>query len=295
MTDPDSLLEVTDRYADLDGLRLHYVEAGTGPLVVLLHGFPEFWFSWRHQIPVLAASGFRVVAPDMRGYNLSAKPRGIPAYAAHLVARDIERLIAACGVERAVIVGHDWGGAIAWNFAMHYPDKLERLVIINAPHPVRFIRALRTWRQLRKSWYIFFFQIPWLPEALIRAGSFAVLRRMLQTGPIRPGANTSADIERYVEAAAQPGALTAAVNYYRALFRRSRVRGPAVKIVEAPVLVIWGEKDRYLGLELAQPDRKWVPKVSLEMVANASHWVHLDQPERVNNLLLEFLLPRQIT
>lgn len=217
-------LEANDCYADLDRLRLHYVDAGSGPLVVLLHGFPEFWFSWRHQIPTLKAAGFRVVAPDLRGYNLSGKPRGVPAYAASLVARDIEQLIQVCGADRAVVVGHDWGGAIAWHFAMRYPQKLERLVIMNAPQPARFLRALRTWRQLRKSWYILFFQIPWLPEALIRAGRFASLRRTLRTGPLRPGALTAADIERYVEAAAQPGALTAAINYYRAALRSSRSR-----------------------------------------------------------------------
>jgi pimeloyl-ACP methyl ester carboxylesterase len=280
-------LETTDRYADLDGLRLHYVEAGTGPLVVLLHGFPEFWYSWRYQIPALKAAGYRVVAPDLRGYNLSGKPRGVPAYAANLVAWDIEQLIQACGADRAVLVGHDWGGAIGWEFAMRYPRRLERLVIMNAPHPVRFLRALRTWRQLRKSWYIFFFQLPWLPEAVIRADGFAFLRKTLKTGPLRAGAVTSADIERYVEAAAQPGALTAAINYYRAALRHGPSRGSAV--IDAPVLVIWGEKDRFLGSELAEPDHRWVPNVRVERVPDAGHFVHLDQPERVNTLLLDFL------
>ena len=289
MSERPDQVPVSDHYADLDGVRLHYVEAGNGPLVVLLHGFPEFWFSWRRQIPALKAAGFRVIAPDLRGYNLSGKPKGVPAYAASLVARDVEQLIQLCGADRAVVVGHDWGGAIAWHFAMRYPERLERLVIMNAPHPIRFLRGLRTWRQLRKSWYIFLFQIPWLPEALIRVGRFAALRRMLRSGPLRPGALTTADIDRYVEAAAQPGALTAAINYYRAALRRRPPRDPAVRIIEAPVLVIWGEQDRYLGLELAEPDRRWVPNVRVEQLPNAGHWVQLDQPERVNTLLLDFL------
>jgi epoxide hydrolase 4 len=286
-------LEVNDCFADLDNLRLHYVEAGSGPLVILLHGFPEFWFSWRYQIPALKAAGFRVIAPDLRGYNLSGKPRGVEAYGANLVARDIEQLILACGAERAIVVGHDWGGAIAWHFAMHHPQRLERLVIMNAPHPARFLRALRTWRQLRKSWYIFFFQIPWLPEALIRVGRFALLRQTLRAGPLRRGAISADDIERYVEAAAQPGAITAAVNYYRAALRRSPSRDQVVTIIEAPVLVIWGEMDRYLGLELAEPDRQLVPNVRVERVPNASHWVQLDQPERVNTLMFDFLTERK--
>lgn len=292
MSEQAEQLGASDKYADLDGLRLHYVEAGSGPLVVLLHGFPEFWFSWRHQIPALKAAGFRVIALDLRGYNLSSKPRGVPAYATSLMTRDIEQLIQVCGAERAVVVGHDWGGAIAWHFAMRYPEKLERLVIMNAPHPSRFLRALRTWRQLRRSWYIFFFQMPWLPEAMIRAGRFASLRRTLRTGPVRRGAFTEADIERYVEAAAQPGALTAAINYYRAALLRGRVRGPVRRIIEAPVLVIWGNQDRYLGRELAEPDRELVPNLRVERIPDAGHWVHLEQPESVNSLLLDFLSDR---
>jgi pimeloyl-ACP methyl ester carboxylesterase len=175
---------------------------------------------------------------------------------------------------------------------MRYPEKLERLVIMNAPHPARFLRALRTWRQLRRSWYIFFFQIPWLPEAMIRAGRFASLRRTLRTGPVRPWAFTEADIERYVEAAAQPGSLTAAINYYRAALRRGRTRGPVGRIIEAPVLVIWGDQDRYLGPELAEPERLLVPNVRVERIPDAGHWVHLEQPERVNSLLLDFLSDR---
>jgi pimeloyl-ACP methyl ester carboxylesterase len=238
---------------------LHYLEAGEGPLVVLLHGFPEFYYSWRHQWPALAGAGLRVVAPDLRGYNLSDKPRPVRAYDIRLLARDVARLIRERGAERAHVVGHDWSGGVAWAFAMRYPHMLERLAILNCPHPARVLRGLRTLRQVRKSWYIFFFQLPWLPEATFRANHFAGLRRAV-AGVARPGAFTPADVERYVQAAAQPGALTAGINYYRAMFRR----GPGalrtdLRRIDAPVLVIWGERDRYLGRELADPPRAWVP------------------------------------
>jgi epoxide hydrolase 4 len=278
------------RYADLGDVRLHYVEAGSGPLVVLLHGFPEFWYSWRHQIPALVRAGYRVVAPDMRGYHQSSKPRGVQAYRADLLTRDVAGLVRHVGVARAVVVGHDWGAAVAWGVAMRYPELVERLVILNVPHPARMLRALRTARQLRKSWYMFFFQLPRLPEALLRANDFATLRRPFRVDPVRRDAFSAADIERYVEAARQPGALTGAINYYRALFREGPGRTRAsIRRIEAPVLVIWGEQDRYLGAELAAPDPGLVPDVRVERLPDASHWVQADRPERVNALLLAFL------
>jgi len=287
---------LADCYADVGGgLHLHYVEAGDGPLTVLLHGFPEFWYSWRLQIPALAKAGYHAVAPDMRGYNLSDKPRNVRDYRVDILARDIARLIEACRAERATVIGHDWGAGVAWQFAMSYPEMLDRLVIMNVPHPVRFLRALRTRRQLRKSWYIFFFQIPWLPELLIRAGNYAMLRWTFRNDPVRPSAFSEDDIERYAEAMARPGALTAAINYYRALFRQNPLSAwSSLRRIDAPVLVIWGARDRFLGAELAEPDRKWVPNVRVERLADASHWVQLDQPEAVNTLLLNFLSePRQ--
>lgn len=278
------------RYADLGDVRLHYVEAGTGPLVILLHGFPEFWYSWRHQIAPLARAGYHVVAPDMRGYNLSDKPGSVRDYRIDLLARDVARLIRDRGAERATVIGHDWGAGVAWQFAMSYPNMLDRLIIMNVPHPLQLLRGLRTWRQLKKSWYIFFFQIPWIPEAMLRAGNFAAIRRIFRSDPIRADAFTEEDIDWYVGALNVPGALTGGINYYRALFRRSplQARGTFNRI-DAPVLIIWGEQDRYLGPELAEPDRKWVPNQRVERLADASHWVQLDQPEVVNALLLDFL------
>jgi pimeloyl-ACP methyl ester carboxylesterase len=283
-------VELTHRYADLGDVRLHYVEAGKGPLVLLLHGFPQFWYEWRHQIPALVEAGFRVVAPDMRGYNLSDKPPGVRSYRVELLARDVERLIQACGERAATVVGHDWGAIAAWIAAMRHPGRVGRLAILNVPHPARSLDGLLSPGQLMRSSYVFFFQVPRLPEEVIRAGDFALLRSTLRQDPVRPETFTAGDIERYVEAIAQPGALTATLNYYRALLRHPRETRALLKRIEAPVLVIWGERDRSLSRRLAEPPRLWVPNLlRVERLPESSHWVAEDRPREVNTLLLDFL------
>jgi pimeloyl-ACP methyl ester carboxylesterase len=280
--------QLGDSYAEVNGVRLHYVEAGEGPVVVLLHGFPEFWYSWRHQIPALADAGYHVVAPDMRGYNLSAKPAGWRAYDAEHLAGDIAALIRHFGVEKAPVVGHDWGAAVAYLTAMDHPDVVERLAILNVPHPARMLDGFRTVRQLRKSWYMFFFQIPFLPERLLARDGFSFAKRSLRADS--PGSFSDADIECYVETWSQRGALTGMINYYRAALRQSpRKALERMNPINCPVLVIWGERDRHLGRELARPDPKWVPNVRVERLPEATHWVQHDAPERVNELLTEFL------
>jgi len=280
--------ELREGYGDTNGVRLHYVEAGEGPLVVLLHGFPEFWYSWRNQIDPLTEAGFRVVAPDMRGYNLSDKPPGVKAYDTDLLAADIAGLIRERGAERAFLVGHDWGAGVAWVTAMNHPDVVEKLAILNVPHPRRMLEGLRTFRQLRKSWYMFFFQIPWLPERSERLGRHRFFRQAFEDA--KPGAFPKEDVDRYVEAWEQPGALTATINYYRAAFRDTPRQVEArIKPVNAPTRVIWGEKDRYIGRELADPPRADVPNLDqVFRLPNASHWVQHDEPERVSELLIEF-------
>jgi epoxide hydrolase 4 len=277
-------------HAHLGDVRLHYVEAGSGPLVVLLHGFPEFWYSWRFQIPILARAGFRVVAPDMRGYNLSDKPSKVGDYRVEFLARDVERLIRACGAESAAVVGHDWGGVAGWLAAMRHPEAVKKLAILNCPHPNRFLRGLWSPHQLRKSWYMFALQVPVPPGRFVQEGIFSWFKSNFRRDPVRQGTFSEEDIRRYVEAMGRPGVLTATTNYYRALFRRSPAQNKKLlRRVEAPVVVIWGEEDRYLGRELAEPEASWVPNVRVERLPEASHWVQQDSFHRVNALLLEFL------
>lgn len=278
------------RWLSVGDVNLHCVFAGDdkGPLVVLLHGFPELWYAWRRQILALADAGFRVVAPDMRGYNLSDKPAAVSAYAIDILARDIDGLIRACGREKAHVVGHDWGGGVAWAFAMKHPTRLDRLVILNCPHPLSMFRGLRRPDQLKRSWYMFFFQLPRIPERSMRANHFAMLLGVLRNDPLVPGAFDERDLSVYAEAYAQPGALRGMTNYYRAMFR-SKPSTKTIARIDAPVLVIWGEQDRHLGLPLSCPDSALVPNVRVERIADASHWVQHERPERVNELLIDFL------
>jgi pimeloyl-ACP methyl ester carboxylesterase len=278
--------ELREGEADVGGgIRLHYMEAGKGPLVVLLHGFPEFWYSWRHQIEPLAAAGYRVVAPDMRGYNRSSRPQGWRMYDMQLLAGDIAGLVRALGEESCFLAGHDWGAAVAYGVAMYEPRVVKRLAILNVPHPVRMLEGFRTLKQLRKSWYMFFFQIPALPEYLIARDDYSFAKRSLRADS---KAFKEEDLDRYVEAWSQPGALTGMINYYRAALRRSpKSTSAQLKPIECKTLVIWGMGDRHLGSELADPPRKWVPQVRLERIEEATHWVQHDAPERVNELLIE--------
>jgi pimeloyl-ACP methyl ester carboxylesterase len=279
----------THQYAVINGLRFHYVEAGSGPLVVLLHGFPEFWYSWKKQIPALSEAGFRVLAPDLRGYNESDKPEGVANYRVDLLVQDVVGLIQHAGEQQAVVVGHDWGGGVAWAVAMRRPEVVRRLVILNAPHPAAYRREVRKPAQMLRSWYILFFQLPWLPEWLLRLGNQALLARAFRRQPVHPDAFTPEDIEQYKKALNQPGALTAALNYYRALGRHRRASFRGVRTISAPTLLIWGERDPYLGIRLTEGLERWVHDLRIERLPDASHWVQNDAPERVNQLLVQFL------
>jgi pimeloyl-ACP methyl ester carboxylesterase len=275
-----------DGYAAVNGVRLHFVEMGEGPLVLLLHGFPECWYTWRHQLPALAAAGYRAVAVDLRGYNLSGRPPGVEAYRLTELVEDVHAL----GARSAAVVGHDWGGVIAWHLAARHPEVVERLVAVNAPHPRRFAEELRRPAQLRRSWYMGFFQLRWLPEAALRRDDYAALGRVWRRQPVRPGAYSETDVAAMKAAISQPGALTAALNYYRAAARhgRSALR-PAPSLVRQRTLVIWGERDAALVPELADGLERWVPDVRVARLPDASHWVAFDAPARLTELLLEFL------
>ena len=214
----DGRTELREGYAEVGDVRLHYVEAGDGPLIVLLHGFPEFWYGWRLQIAPLAAAGFRVVAPDLRGYNLSSKPDGVAAYSADKLAADVRGLIQERGAESALVAGHDWGGTAAWTLAMNHPEVVDRLAILNAAHPRKLNEGLRHPSQLRRSWYFFYFQLPELPERHVRADDWEFFQDFLRDA--RPP-YTPEEMKRYIEAWSQPGAATAMINYYRFAVRHS--------------------------------------------------------------------------
>jgi epoxide hydrolase 4 len=278
------------RYIIANGIRMHYVVQGEGPLIVLLHGFPEFWYSWRHQIPFLAEHGYCVVAPDLRGYNDSDKPR--TGYSVSNLLRDIVGLIKGLGYEKASIVGHDWGGALAWVFAMRYAQMTERLIVLNAPHPMAFIRDLRTFKQLRKSWYMFFFQLPWLPEFILSRDHAGAIAQMLTSTALQKSAFPPEVLERYRIAMSRPGTLTAALNYYRAMFRRplstARLSTGDVRIAAA-TLLIWGVHDVALDINLTKDLEQWVPDIRVRLVPDSGHWVQQEKPELVNEMMLEFL------
>ncbi len=288
------------RMVDVGDVRLHVVEArpeGTAestelpthvPLVVFLHGFPEFWWSWHHQLTAMSKAGFWAVAPDLRGYNESDKPKGTSSYEIEKLAGDVAGLIRALGRKDAIVIGHDWGGGVAWAFAMEYPEMLQRLAILNVPHPLQLIRGLRRPAQLKKSWYIFFFQLPFLPERLIRRNDFALIRRML-----RADGFPSEEVDRYVAALRVPGVLTAAMGYYRASFRRVLTRRvPTMRPIPHPVLVIWGDRDLALGKELAEPPERFVPNAKVVHIPEATHWVQNDVPDKVNEMLVQFVRER---
>ncbi len=271
-----------------NGLRMHYVIQGTGPLIVLLHGFPEFWYSWRFQIPFLAEHGYTVVAPDLRGYNDTEKPPS--GYNVSTLLRDIVGLIRSLEYEKAIIVGHDWGGALAWSFAMRYPQMTERLVVLNAPHPWAFFRELRTLKQLRKSWYMFFFQIPWLPEYILGLNHAEAIARMLYSSAIQKSAFPPDVLQRYREAMSKPGALTASINYYRAMFRRpGNASGGPGRVITVPTLLIWGEQDIALDVALTQGLEQWVPNLQVRRIPDSGHWVQQEKPDLVNEWIAEFL------
>jgi pimeloyl-ACP methyl ester carboxylesterase len=271
--------------AIINGIRLHWVQAGEGPLVVLLHGFPEFWYSWRHQIPVLSTR-FRVVAPDMRGYNLSEKPHF--GYDIETLTADVRALIRSLGEEKAIIIGHDWGGVIAWAFAARFPDATEKLVIMNAPHPGRFQRSLTSGLgQMLRSSYVLFFQIPRLPELLLGANRCWALARVMRRSAKHADAFSDEDLERYRDAMSRPGALTAALGYYRAIFRTRR-QTQQLGDVQAATLLLWGEEDRALGRELTEGLEQWVPNLTVHFL-ECGHWTQQELPNEVNRYLVEFL------
>jgi epoxide hydrolase 4 len=279
------------RFVETNGVRLHCAVQGDGTLVILLHGFPECWYSWRHQIAALAPR-FRVVAPDLRGYNESDKPRPVSAYAMTELVADVKGLVEAFGERQAIIVGHDWGGVIAWHFAMAHPEMTHRLAVMNAPHPARFLQHLRSNpRQLVRSWYMFFFQIPWLPETLLGIREARGVGKMIRNSATVREAFTSEDLRFLSAAANRPGALRSALNYYRAAFRWVGETPKSWPKITAPTLLLWGKDDVALGRELTLGmEPLFTGPFEITYIPHCGHWIQQEQARLVNEYLLEFLM-----
>ena len=283
---------------DLSGVRftrricndvtLNVAEAGRedGPLVILLHGFPEFWFGWRYQIGALVDAGYRVVAPDQRGYNLSDKPKGIANYDVDKLAADVVALAAHYTDAPFHLVGHDWGAVAAWWTATRAPEKLRRLAVLNCPHPAVWRRAMDHDPVQRKaSWYVRAFQVPVLPEAMMRSGNFRALAGALREAKAPP---SEEEVDVYRAAWREPGALTAMVNWYRAILRH-RFEPVAPGSIRVPVQIVWGRQDRYALPALAEASKALCSDARLTFLDDATHWVAHDAPQRVNEILLDFL------
>lgn len=272
------------------GLSFHIVEAGVvdGPVLLLLHGFPEFWYAWRGFIDALVALGYRVVVPDQRGYNLSDRPRGARKYVGAHIAGDCIDLLDALGAERATLVGHDWGGHVAWLVAEWYPERVRQLVVLNAAHPAVMIRNVFTNpRQLLKSWYGIFLQLPFIPELVLRARNFALLRRSLRLadGSTMDAAETS----HYIAAWSRPGALTGMINWYRGLLRDISFR-PLPRIT-VQMLLLWGERDQFLTPVLAGESIALCDRGEVVTLPLGTHWLHHDATDEVIRRISAFLRP----
>jgi pimeloyl-ACP methyl ester carboxylesterase len=289
-SDEELLGTIERAFIKTNGVRLHVVQSGPrdGPLVILLHGFPEFWYGWRHQIQFLASIGFRVLAPDLRGYNLSDKPQGVAAYHLYQLEADVLGLIDACGQERACLVAHDWGGVLAWSAACRHPERLDKMVVINIPHPAVMKRTLaRNPLQVVRSAYALFFQLPWLPEITARLGNWwwpAFAMRFTS----RPGTFSETDFNVYREAWSRPGAFRSMLNWYRAFFQNlPRLRSPRVSV---PTLLLWGARDFALSRQMANQSLNFCNAGRLVFFEEATHWVQHEESNRVNNLIQDFLL-----
>ncbi len=266
-----------------NGITLHTVLAGPedGEPVFLLHGFPDAWFGWEAQIHPLAEFGFRVIVPDQRGYNLSDKPKGVSSYQMNNLVEDIIGLADNLGYDQFYLAGHDFGAMVSWNLATQYPARLKRLAIANVPHPSVMQNYLRTHpSQMRKSWYAFFFQIPRIPERVVKTNNWQILISAL------PDNLTEKECNRYRQAWAQPDAMTSMINWYRAMLRQSR-KSMAASQIEVPTLVIWGQQDPYISYEMAPLSVNLCQDSRLVTFADASHWVMHDKPKEVSQLLIE--------
>ena len=287
---PDPASGIAIQWIEAGELTFEVATMGEGDhLALCLHGFPELHYSWRHQMPLLAKMGYRVWAPNLRGYGGTSRPGDVRAYAMDRLTGDVAALIDASGAKEVTLLAHDWGAIIAWSFAIAKLRPLTRLVIMNVPHPKPAMREIRHWRQLKKSWYIYFFQLPFLPEMMLaRGGGNAVGRLIADTACNKE--RFGPDVRRiYSQAGRRPGARRAMVNYYRALLRHRGTLDLGDFRVEVPTLMVWGEEDVALNIRCTERTDDWVSDFTLKRLPGVSHWVQQDAPEEVNAILGEWL------
>ncbi len=283
---------------EANGIDFEVATYGDGPRFALcLHGFPECNYSWREQMPLLARMGYTVWAPNLRGYGESSRPDQVSDYRIRHLVDDVAGLIDAAGAKETLLMAHDWGGAIAWLFALAEIRPLERLIVLNIPHPRLFRRGLRTWRQLRRSWYIFFFQLPWLPEALLGASGARRVSGMIRGSAAQKDRFPGEVLEVYRKNADQPGAIRAMLAYYRAYIRYGVDKDLARSVyskLETPTLMIWGEEDTALGQELTTGTDELVSDFTFRSLPGVSHWVQQEDPETVNAMIEAWLEDRKV-
>jgi pimeloyl-ACP methyl ester carboxylesterase len=291
-------LEIRHERIQAGDLGFHVASCGEGDrLALCLHGFPESWFSWRFQLPLLARLGWRAWAPDLRGYGETDRPARMQDYAIELLMQDVANLIDASGARETMLLAHDWGAVIAWFFAMRKLRPLSRLVIMNVPHPAPMARELRTLQQLRRSWYAAFFQIPWLPDRLLAAGGARAIGQAILRSSRDPSRFPEAVLDVYRCAAATPGATTAMLNYYRALIRGGggrRQEKLGFPVIETPTLMLWGEEDVALTKQTTFGTEAYVHDLTLRYLPGVSHWVQQEAPESVNAMLEAWLEGRAV-
>ena len=285
-------MTINHGYADVNGVNLHYAAVGNGKLMLFLHGFPEFWYAWRLQLEAFGGN-YQAVAPDMRGYNLSSKPTDVHNYHLSVLAEDVASLIDYFGQRTAIVVGHDWGGGVAWEFAHAYPDRVEKLITINAPHPDIFRRELaHNPAQQKASEYILWFRSMEAEERLI-ANNFALLTDIMIKPGLQQGYFTEADHTAYLNAWSQPGAITGGLNYYRANnFEPRRPEPPKTgtqSTIAAPTLVIWGEKDEALLVSNLRGLEQYASTLHVERILDATHWIVHERSNLINSLIQIFL------
>ena len=296
---PDSLKDprIQTKILQIGDLEFEIDCCGQGDrLALCLHGFPEHSFSWRYQLPMLADLGYQAWAPNMRGYGNSSKPKGIASYQLDTLVEDIAAIIEASGCKETVLIAHDWGAVVAWHFAINGRLPLSYLIICNVPHPQSMQQAF-SWEQLKKSWYIFFFQIPKLPEFLLGRDNAKGVGEMIRNTFVNPEKFPMEIADVFSRNANQPGALTAMINYYRALLRRgnrSNREGESFPIIKTPTLMIWGEEDVALSKETTYGTEKYVENFNIRYLPNVSHWVQQESPEEVNSMISAFIKDESI-